>query len=141
MNKKNLFCGLACMATLSAPVTMTSCNEDEIVQTINTINTLVELFSNSNELSGTAWMDGNTWSESTLGIEFSNKSQGVIYDAYTNDGEGREFTYTMDSTNNTITLAFSSGSSEVITVTAYEQGKSLQIKYNSKTYNLIPYAE
>jgi hypothetical protein len=50
----------------------------------------------------------------------------------------QSFTYTLDITNNVITINLSSGTRRY-NVKSFTKGKSLVLNYNGKAYNMTPY--
>lgn len=138
MKMKKIFGGLAMTALIAgAPVTMTSCDEDDI----NTILDIISLFTSADDLANTAWIT----SESDYAFEFGSNGQGAYYDGYEGvDAEGnvvaQSFTYSLDTTNNKLTIVLSSGT-RVYTVTEFVKGSKLTLTYNGKTIRLIPYTE
>ena len=131
---KKIFGGLAMTALIAgAPVTMTSCDEDDI----NTIIDVINLFMSSDDLANTAWIT----SESDYGFEFGTGGQGLYYDGYDGvDADGnviaQSFTYSLDTTNNKLTIVLSSGT-RVYTVTEFVKNSKLTLTYNGKTLRLI----
>ena len=135
---KKLFGGLALTALIAgAPVTMTSCDDDDI----NTILDIISLFTSADDLAGTAWIT----SQSDYAFEFGANGQGAYYDGYEGvDAEGnvvaQSFTYTLDTTNNTLTIVLSTGTRRY-TVMEFVKGSKLTLSYNGKTIYLIPYSD
>lgn len=128
--RKKFLCIAAFMVAASGPVTMTSCSEDEI----NTALQILELFLSGDDLSNTAWINA----DATFAIEFANGS-GNLYDG---DSTPIPFNYTVDTSNNILTLTYSDNSTEAVTVLSFEANKVLQIKrYNGKTYTLYPFTD
>lgn len=139
MKMKKIFGGLAMTALIAgAPVTMTSCDEEEI----NTVLNLIDmLFTSADDLANTAWIT----SQNDYAFEFLAGGQGTYYDGYDGvDANGnviaQSFTYSLDTTTNKLTIVLSSGT-RVYTVTEFVKGSKLTLTYNGKTIRLIPYTE
>lgn len=124
---KKFIGGLTLMTALSAPVAMTSCSEDDV----NTVLQLLELFTSTDDLAGTAWMTA----DSTFGLEFGNNKDGVYYD--TDNTEGVAFNYTLNTQTNVLTLQFSN-TTMTFTITAFTKNQSMSLMNNStnRTYVL-----
>lgn len=122
-----------------APVTMVSCDEDDV----NTILEIISLFTNTNDLAGSAW--DNKDDKDRLVLSFESTTSGYLYDYTKTDSEGnltaQAFTYTLDTTNNVITITLSSGGTRRYTVSSFTKGSSLVLTYNGKTYRMVPYSE
>ncbi len=133
MKMKKFFCSLAMVSLVAgSPVTMTSCDEDDV----NTVLDIISLFV-GNQLQGTAWIS----SDNSLAIEFTDASNGYLYESSFANEQGaiaQAFTYTLDTTNNVLTLTLSSGTRRY-TVTSFTQGSSLVLSYNGKTFRMTPY--
>jgi Ca2+-binding RTX toxin-like protein len=133
---KKFFYSMAMAAMVAgAPMTMVSCNEDDV----NTILEIISLFTNTNELAGTTW-DSND-DKDRLVLDFTSATSGNLYDYTKMDNDdmvAQSFTYTLDATNNVITINLSSGTRRY-TVKSFTKGSSLVLTYNGKTYNMTPY--
>lgn len=131
---KKFFSSVALMALIAgAPVTMTSCDEDDV----KTVLDIISLFT-GNQLQGTAWIA----SDNSMAIEFLDGTNGNLYDSSHVDKDGnaiaQPFTYTLDTQNNVLTLTLSSGTRRY-TVTEFTQGSKLTLTYGGTTYRLTPY--
>ncbi len=133
MKIKKFIFGVATAAVVAGtPVTMTSCDDDDI----NTVLNLIDLFFQSaDDLANTAWLTA----DSSEGFEFGTGGQGIYYSGYELDESGnvipQQFTYTLDTTNNTLTIKLSSGS-RIYTVTEFVKNSKLTLTYNGKTIYL-----
>ena len=134
---KKFFGGLALMAAFTAPVAMTSCNDDDV----NTVLSIIDmLFTSTDDLAGTAWLA----TDSSMAIEFGSGNQGNLYDSSVMDETGavaQPFTYTLDTQNNVLTITLNSGGTRKYTVTEFTKGVSLTLTYNGVTIKLKPYTE
>lgn len=117
--KKKIYSGLAFMAMLAAPPTLSSCSEDDV----NTVLEILDLILSTNDLNGTAWITA----DSTQAIEFTSTTQGNYYNQ---SSDPIPFTYTLDTENNILTLNFSDGTQQY-TIVAFTKGEKLVLK-NSK---------
>jgi len=136
MKVKKFFCGLA-MTTLvaGAPVTLASCDDDDVSTIINILDLL---FTSTDDLAGSAWLS----TDSSLALEFSNGNQGNLYDSTKMDEQGaiaQPFSYTIDTQNNVLTITLSAGGTRRYTVTEFTKGVKLTLTYNGKTIYLKPY--
>jgi len=120
---KKFFGGLALMAAFTAPVTMTSCNDDDV----NTVLNIIDQILSGNDLAGTGWLT----QDKTVGVEFTDNTNGKWYDQ--SNMEGVAFTYKVDTQNSIVTLTFANGSVQ-FTVLQFEKGKYLVMKNNSQTF-------
>ena len=138
MKTKNYFCSIAMMALVAAtPVTLTSCDEDDVKTVLDIIDTL---FASTDDLAGTAWLA----TDNSMAIEFSSGNQGNLYDSSMMDDNGaiaQPFTYSLDTTNNILTITLNSGGTRKYTVTKFTKGVELTLTYNGVTIKLKPYSE
>lgn len=112
------------MAAFTAPVAMTSCNDDDV----NTVLNILDQILSGNDLSGTGWLT----KDKTTGVEFTDNTNGKWYDQSNMDGVA--FTYTVDTKNSIVTLTFSNGSIQ-FTVLEFKKGEYLMMRTsNNVTY-------
>ena len=118
---KKFFGGLALMTALSAPVTMTSCSEDDVNTVLEILDALI---GSTDELSNTVW-----YRETPTFVQFSfgTGRQGMYYDDSTGE-TGVAFNYTLN--ENTLTLQFSD-QTLTFTVTAYTAKSSMTLRDSS----------
>ena len=117
----------ALVLCLSAPVALTSCNDDDVQTVLNIVD---QLFLKSNdELAGTAWLTADR----AHGIEFGSGQQGLMADANSTTGEvdQRQFTYTVGSDGTSLTFTFTTGGSTTYTILAYEAKKLMTLRNNT----------
>lgn len=137
---KKLFYSVAMAAMVAgAPATMVSCNEDDV----NTILEILSLFTNTNDLAGTIWDSYDD--KDRLVLSFETATSGNLYDYTKMDTSdnmlAQPFSYTLDTTNNVITISLNSGGTRRYTVQSFTKNSSLVLKYNGRTYNMRPYQQ
>ena len=138
MKMKKFLCSVAIASLIGGgPLTMVSCNEDDV----NTVLDIISLFLNTNDLAGSAWDNNND--NDRLVLSFDDASNGNLYDYTKMDNEGymtaQPFTYTVDTQNNVITITLTSGGTRRYTVVEFTKGSKLVLTYGSKTYNMTPF--
>ena len=116
---KKFFTYVTMLLFMGAPVSMTSCDDDDV----NTILEIVDALLSTNDLTGTAWITA----DNTKAIEFTSTSQGAFYDG---SSEGESFTYTVDTNTNELKLAFSNRS-VTFTIVSFTKNSSLVIRNSS----------
>jgi hypothetical protein len=140
--KMKKFFGTMAMAALVAgtPATFTSCDEDDV----NTIIEIIDALLTTDDLNGTTWANYQTAGGEqyiALLIGFGNGQVELYEDSYT-DSEGnaklQSGTYTLDTTNNTLTLTLDTGTRRY-TITEFTKGSSMTITSGNKTIRLVPY--
>ena len=116
---KKFFACVSMMCLLSAPVSFTSCDEDDV----KTALAIVDLFiNNTSELAGTQWLAA----DNSMALVFSDSQNGVLIVATENGQQQQlQFTYTLN--QNTLTLNTSAGTYQ-FTVTGYTAGSTMTLK-------------
>ncbi|MBQ9356546.1 MAG: hypothetical protein IJT98_04580 [Prevotella sp.] len=137
---KKFFYSMAVAAMVAgAPMTMVSCDEDDV----NTIVNIISEILSTNDLAGSQW--DNRDDKDRLVLSFESATSGNLYDYTKMDSEGymtaQAFTYTLDTTNNIITITLSSGGTRRYTVQSFTKGSSLVLSYGGKTITMYPYTE
>lgn len=140
--KKFLFSIATATVLAGAPVTMTSCDDDDV----NTVLNLLDLlFTSADQLNGTTWASygvANGEQYLSMIIAFGNGQVEMYSEDYV-DSNGdailQSGTYTLDTQNNTLTLTLNTGT-KVYTVTEFTQNSKLTLTYGGKTITLQPYS-
>jgi hypothetical protein len=140
--KKFLFSIATATVLAGAPVTMTSCDDDDV----NTVISLLDLlFTSADQLNGTTWASygvANGEQYLSMIIAFGNGQVEMYSEDYV-DSNGdailQSGTYTLDTQNNTLTLTLNTGT-KVYTVTEFTQNSKLTLTYGGKTITLQPYS-
>ena len=113
MKAKKIF-GAMAMTVLMAgvPVSLTSCDDDDV----NTIVSILDALLSTDDLNGTTWANYQTASDGSqyiaLLVGFGNGQVELYEDSYVDkDGTAilQSGTYTLDTTNNTLTLSLDTG--------------------------------
>ena len=142
MKIKKFFGAMAIAALVAgAPITMTSCDDDDV----NTIVSILDALLSTDDLNGTTWAsyqnasDGSQYIAMIIG--FGNGQVELYEDSYV-DSEGTAIlqsgTYTLDTNNNTLTLSLNTGTRRY-TITSFTANSSMTLTYNGKTIKLVPY--
>lgn len=125
---KKIFSLVALLAVMVAPVSLTSCNDDDVKTVLNIVD---QLFQSSDELSGTEWLT----TDSLHYIGFNSGAQGVMVDGDTGQVVERQFTYTMTNDENggtTFTFNFANGGGSTdYAVMAYTAKSNLSLRNNT----------
>lgn len=131
---KKIFSLVALLCAVVAPVSLTSCNDDDVQTVLNIVDQL-GLFQSNDELTGTEWLTA----DSLHYIGFSSGAQGVMADGDTGQVIERQFSYTMVNDENggtTFTFKFTDGSSTQYAVTAYTAKSNLSLRNNTSGVTL-----
>lgn len=126
---KKIFSLVALLAVMVAPVTLSSCDDDDVKTVLNIVEQL-GLFQSSDELTGTEWLTA----DSLHYIGFSSGSQGAMADGDTGQVVERQFSYTMQNDENggtTFTFNFTDGTSTSYAVMAYTAQSNLSLRNNT----------
>lgn len=116
---KKFFAGLMLLATMSVPMTFTSCDDDDV----NTIIELLDLILGGDDLNNTSWVSDNPVYE----LDFQTGSQGYISFLDENDEvQSVGFTYSITNEGETsyLTIVFSDETWK-FTVVQFEANKIL----------------
>ena len=141
---KRIFGTMAMSALLAgSPLVLTSCDDDDV----QTIVSIIDALLTTDDLNGTTWANYQTASDGStyiaLLIGFGNGQVELYEDTYV-DSEGtaklQSGTYTLDTTNNVLTLTLDTGTRRY-TVQEFTQNSSMTLLYNGKSLRLVPYRE
>ena len=116
---KKFFAGLMLLATMSVPVTFTSCDDDDV----KTIIDLLDLIIGGDDLTNTSWLS----SDSAYELDFQTGSQGYIsFLDEDNEIQSVGFTYSISNEGETsyLTCKFSDTTWK-FTVMQFEENKVL----------------
>ena len=109
--------GLMLLASMSAPVTFTSCDDDDV----NTIIGLLDLILGGDDLNNTSWVSDNP----VYQLDFQAGGQGYFsFLDETNNVQSIAFNYSIDSENSILTLTFSDATWK-FTVVKFEENSVL----------------
>ena len=128
--KKKFFSGLALLAMLATPPTFTSCDDDDV----NAIISIIDAILSANDLTGTAWI---TY-DNTFALSFDSATQGYYF---YQSSDGILFNYTVDTTNNILSLEFSDQTLKY-SIVEFEKDVKLVLKdASNNTITMKPYVD
>ena len=143
MKMKKILGNLAIGALVAgAPVTLTSCNEDDV----NTILGILELFTSTDDLNNTEWANYQTANGTkyiSVMMAFGNGQVEIAEESYTDkDGNAivQKGTYTLDTSTNVLTMNLDTGKRQY-TVKEFKKNTSMTLVYNGRTLLFVPYTE
>lgn len=135
--KKFFTYALSLVMMLSMSFTTTSCDSDDVVDTINTGLALYEaIWGNGGvkQLEGTAWYTGDLENGYALVLAFDSGNQGRMYEVENNQYTSAQYVqWSYNQEQNTLTIG-----SQTYAVSAFKAGQSLTMNINGKDYQFLP---
>lgn len=135
MKIKKFICAMSMVLFMGGTsTTMVSCNDDDV----KTVLELVDmLFGSTSELSNTSWVYTNTQGIVVMVFNFQTGQSGALQYLDENDKEQNvQFSYSLDTQNNILTLTFSDNSTWRFTITEYTAGQNMTLNDGDTIYKL-----
>ena len=134
--KKFFTYALSFFMMMSMSFTTTSCDSDDVVDTINTGLALYEaIWGNGGvkQLEGTAWYTGDLENGYALVLAFDSGNQGRMYEVENNQYTSAQYVqWSYNQEQNTLTIG-----SQTYTVSAFKAGQSLTMNINGTDYEFF----
>jgi len=134
--KKFFYTLLAAFLLTSTPVTLTSCDDDDVQAVVDLVAQLLVTY---DELSNTTWIT----TDETAQFSFGTSNTGVFYSVdESGEAVGTNFTYSLGTDGTSITFQLENGSTSTFTIQEYTAKKSMTlVNANDKNeyYQLVYY--